>query len=134
MRLGFVSEQLPGKQSVSRIFSGKNNHMAKAGDITVKVNYEIANKPTKRVVFTNDAKFAVSDPKSGKLTLSGYAIVWDALSNDRGGYQVRLRVDANALQHGRGDVGRSDRPRRHLRPLPVGRADELAPLHACAGE
>lgn len=41
--------------------------------------------------FTRDSRFALK-PADGKPgTLSGYAIVWNALSTDRGGYVVRLR-------------------------------------------
>lgn len=58
-------------------------------------------KPDKRVLFTADPKFAVarkrfdasgaeSDEGEEKITLSGYAMVWNSTSDDRGGFVVRL--------------------------------------------
>jgi HK97 family phage prohead protease len=53
-------------------------------------------KTTKRIVYTTDArlalaKFAAVEGQPEKIaTLSGYAIVWDVLSSDRGGFKVRL--------------------------------------------
>lgn len=45
---------------------------------------------TKRTLFTADAKFAVNREADKPVTLTGYAMVWNVLSSDRGGYQVRL--------------------------------------------
>lgn len=53
-------------------------------------------KTEKRVVFTADARLDIkflaskSATSTAPGTLSGYAIVWNSLSTDRGGYQVRL--------------------------------------------
>lgn len=49
-------------------------------------------KPNKRIVFTGDAKFTIADSKQPNMiaTLKGYALVWNVLSTDRGGYKVRL--------------------------------------------
>jgi HK97 family phage prohead protease len=47
----------------------------------------------RRTVFTSDAKFAVVRT-DGKQTLTGYALVWNVLSTDRGGYRVRLARDS----------------------------------------
>jgi uncharacterized protein len=52
----------------------------------------------KRVVFTADAKLSLlkfakgtaTEGPSKIATLSGYAILWNVLSSDRGGYKVRL--------------------------------------------
>lgn len=45
----------------------------------------------KRTLFTADARFAAT-PKTGDAPdrLGGYALVWNTLSDDRGGYKVRL--------------------------------------------
>lgn len=45
-----------------------------------------------RRLFTADSRFAVtpSATEGGMPTLTGYAIVWNALSNDRGGWQARI--------------------------------------------
>ncbi len=65
------------------------------------------NEKQRRVVFTQDAKLAirrtpavtmaartsaapVDDQTESAVTLSGYAITWNTLSDDRGGYRVRL--------------------------------------------
>lgn len=65
------------------------------------------NKHQRRILFTNDAKLAIrrkpaatmasaseapAEPAAEELqvTLEGYAIVWNALSDDRGGFRVRL--------------------------------------------
>jgi HK97 family phage prohead protease len=50
----------------------------------------------KRTVYSADAKLSiektpVADATEPKLTLQGYAIVWNVLSTDRGGYKVRLK-------------------------------------------
>lgn len=58
-------------------------------------------KPNKRVLFTADPKFAVTRKRfdaSGaeaaegeeRITLTGYAMVWNSTSSDRGGFVVRL--------------------------------------------
>ncbi|HEV7299216.1 MAG TPA: HK97 family phage prohead protease [Tepidisphaeraceae bacterium] len=44
----------------------------------------------KRQFFTRDAKFAVAKADGKPVTLSGYALVWNVSSDDRGGYRVRL--------------------------------------------
>ncbi len=57
-----------------------------------------------KMIFTTDfaaSKFAVTDNPSGLKSFSGYAIVWNQLSSDRGGYKARLlsnsaQIDANA--------------------------------------
>lgn len=52
------------------------------GNYRVQTRREIFESPAPRMVVT-------SDP--GKpVTLSGYAMVWNAISSDRGGYRVRL--------------------------------------------
>lgn len=77
--------------------------MAKVGDIVVKlkVDTEQFQKAihaakgvvgSRRIFFTQDAKFAVTKPAEDKpVTLTGYALVWNTLSQDRGGYKVRLK-------------------------------------------
>ena len=45
---------------------------------------------TRRVIFTADSRFAVAKADGKPVTLSGYALVWNVLSSDRGGYKVRL--------------------------------------------
>lgn len=48
-------------------------------------------KPARRVFFTENASVAIAAPIEGKpVTLTGYALVWNVLSSDRGGYKVRL--------------------------------------------
>lgn len=50
-------------------------------------------KLNRRILFTDDARFAVSKPAGDTAkpaTLTGYAIVYNTLSSDRGGYKVRL--------------------------------------------
>lgn len=72
---------------------------------------------SKKIIFTRDAKLSVKEfanvpadqkPSEGATigTLSGYAIVWNVLSSDRGGYKVRLlpksgrfTAPAHALYH-----------------------------------
>lgn len=48
----------------------------------------------KRILFNNDAKFQLAAATSAVgdtlTTLTGYALVWNVLSSDRGGYFVRL--------------------------------------------
>jgi HK97 family phage prohead protease len=48
----------------------------------------------KRILFNNDARFQLTTATSAVgdtlTTLSGYALVWNVLSSDRGGYFVRL--------------------------------------------
>lgn len=76
-------------------------------------------KPNKRIIFTADARLSVrkfadtTPPATGTTakpekiaTISGYAIVWNAVSSDRGGYKVRLMpgsarftAEAHALFH-----------------------------------
>lgn len=64
----------------------------------------------KRVLFTTDAKLAIrrqpratmaaaetpaeEQAEEQKVTLEGYAMVWNTLSDDRGGYRVRLLPDS----------------------------------------
>ena len=47
---------------------------------------------TRRQIFTSDAKLKfTANATEGKIgTISGYALNWNALSTDRGGYNVRL--------------------------------------------
>jgi hypothetical protein len=46
----------------------------------------------RRTIYTgDDARLAVVAAEGRPATLSGYALVWDVLSTDRGGYVVRLR-------------------------------------------
>lgn len=51
---------------------------------------------TRRLFYTNaDARLAVAPALDGRpTTLTGYALVWNTLSSDRGGYKVRLRKDS----------------------------------------
>jgi uncharacterized protein len=45
----------------------------------------------RRIIFTADARFAVASAEADKpRRLTGYPIIWGALSDDRGGYKVRL--------------------------------------------
>jgi HK97 family phage prohead protease len=50
--------------------------------------------PSRRILFTADARLKFSlaaDGAPGKIgTLKGYALLWNVLSSDRGGYKVRL--------------------------------------------
>lgn len=51
----------------------------------------------KRTIFTTaDTKLAVNNAagEAWKCTLTGYALVWNVLSSDRGGYVVRLLPDS----------------------------------------
>ncbi len=54
------------------------------------------NQPARRRVFTRNATFTVkrfaatADKPAAGATLTGYALKWNDLSDDRGGYQVRL--------------------------------------------
>lgn len=51
-----------------------------------------------RVFFTQDAKFAVTDLSAdGPTTLTGYALLWNVISTDRGGYKVRLLPNSATL-------------------------------------
>lgn len=43
-----------------------------------------------RILFTANSQFAVSKSDNGPTTLKGYAVVWNAISQDRGGYRVRF--------------------------------------------
>jgi HK97 family phage prohead protease len=45
---------------------------------------------TRRLIFNADARIAFVASDNGKVTLSGYALVWNVVSTDRGGYKVRL--------------------------------------------
>lgn len=46
---------------------------------------------SRRQIFTADSRFAVVPKSDGKpMTLTGYPLVWNVLSTDRGGYVVRL--------------------------------------------
>lgn len=46
----------------------------------------------RRIVFTADSRFAVTDKTADKpVTLKGYPLTWNTLSSDRGGFKVRLR-------------------------------------------
>jgi HK97 family phage prohead protease len=57
-------------------------------------------KASKHLLFTADAKFAVKAPttEAPYTTLTGYALVWNTLSKDRGGYKVRLKpYSANVM-------------------------------------
>jgi HK97 family phage prohead protease len=47
---------------------------------------------TRRQIFTADARLTFAKADGDKpAMLTGYAIVWDALSDDRGGYKVRFK-------------------------------------------
>ncbi len=48
---------------------------------------------TRRLFYSQaDARLAATAPIEGRpTTISGYALVWNVLSSDRGGYKVRLR-------------------------------------------
>lgn len=49
-------------------------------------------QPPRRIVFTDDARFAVAPAVADKpTTLTGYPILWNVLTSDRGGYKVRLK-------------------------------------------
>lgn len=51
-------------------------------------------KTDRRILFNDNARFAVAKPSAGDgkaITLTGYAVVWNVLSSDRGGYKVRLK-------------------------------------------
>src|SRR5690554_4679076 len=48
----------------------------------------------RRIIFTRDSQFAVKREQGKPTTLTGYALVWNALSDDRGGYRVRLKPDS----------------------------------------
>jgi HK97 family phage prohead protease len=43
-----------------------------------------------RIRFAAETEFSVVANEGKRATLSGYAMVWGAVSNDRGGYRVRL--------------------------------------------
>lgn len=45
----------------------------------------------RRIIFTADARFDMRIVEGKRPTLSGYALVWNTTSTDRGGYFVRLR-------------------------------------------
>ena len=48
-------------------------------------------KADRQTILNFDAKLAVTPLADGKpATISGYALVWNVLSSDRGGYRVRL--------------------------------------------
>jgi hypothetical protein len=50
---------------------------------------------SRRTLFTAECKFTVSKPADGKpATLTGYAMVWNQPSSDRGGFKVRLKPDS----------------------------------------
>jgi HK97 family phage prohead protease len=42
----------------------------------------------RRVLYTRDSRFEIAQGKT--ITQTGYALVWNVLSDDRGGYKVRL--------------------------------------------
>lgn len=47
-------------------------------------------KVERRILFTKEPRFAVARAEGKPVTLAGYALVWNILSSDRGGYMVRL--------------------------------------------
>lgn len=53
----------------------------------------------RRFVFNAEARFEVIRAAGAQFaTLSGYALVWNVLSQDRGGYKVRLKKDSAKFQ------------------------------------
>src|SRR4051794_41100612 len=50
---------------------------------------ELFEDGNKRILFNGDARFSL-ETTNDKTTLTGYAMIWGALSGDRGGYKVRL--------------------------------------------
>lgn len=48
------------------------------------------NPAGRRILHTPDARFALSRTEGKPATLSGYALVWNVPSSDRGGYRVKL--------------------------------------------
>lgn len=52
-------------------------------------NNELFNDSEKRILFNSDTRFSLNTV-DGKTTLSGYAMIWGAVSGDRGGFKVRL--------------------------------------------
>lgn len=46
---------------------------------------------TRRHLFNADARIRFADPEKHPRRLTGYALLWNVPSNDRGGYQVRLK-------------------------------------------
>lgn len=51
-------------------------------------------KTDRRIIFTRDAQFAVKREPGKPAILTGYALVWNTLSDDRGGYRVRLKPNS----------------------------------------
>jgi HK97 family phage prohead protease len=44
----------------------------------------------RQFIFTADSQFSIATPEGKAPVLSGYALVWNVPSTDRGGYKVRL--------------------------------------------
>lgn len=48
----------------------------------------------RQFIFTHDSKFSLAKPEGKSPLLEGYALVWNTLSTDRGGYKVRLKPNS----------------------------------------
>ena len=48
----------------------------------------------RRIIFPRDSRFALKREQGKPAILTGYAMVWNTLSDDRGGYRVRLKPNS----------------------------------------